>query len=75
MTTTLVASLGPSLCIAIVNIMVSPTLGVALSTIFVSERSTIGIGLTITVSSSSSPLESSPGVESMSSSFDVQTCA
>src|SRR5689334_20818700 len=44
---TLVASLGPLFLTVTVKWMVSPTLGVALSTVFVTTRSAVATGVTV----------------------------
>ena len=74
-TVTPVASDGPSFVTLIVNVMVLPAFGVGLLTVFSNLRSATAVGVVPIVESSSSVVESSPGVESVSSWSDVSTCA
>ena len=70
------ASLGPPFVTVTVNTTLLPTVGVALSTILVRERSAEGTGAVVTEASSSSPLPVPlPGVESGSPSLTARTCA
>ena len=70
-----VAALGPLLVSVRVKVTFDPRAGAALSTVFVRLRSATGVGVTVTESSSSWFVESSPGVESGSGVPLADTCA